>query len=177
MVVRVTSADEVYIEVVRVEKEFQAALDLWKKDADAINEFFSERLGAGQLELSADAAAEAEKEKYEAEVKAAEEEEREAPPAPDPQDLVVLASGSSSWVDKAIFTVGEALEARRPIFNFLLAPGPATQEAPAADEAAAAEEEQVLKGAGAGGEQALARLRAEAAQGLPEGFGCFRADT
>ena len=32
------------------------------------------------------------------------------------------------------------LKARRPIFNFLLAPGPATQEAPAADEAAAAEE-------------------------------------
>ncbi|CAE7302310.1 CPK1 [Symbiodinium natans] len=117
MVIQVTSADEVCSARAQaaegkpyVEKEFQAALDLWKKDTDAVSQFFVERLGAGQLALSADAAAEAEKEKHEAEVKAAEEEEREAPPAPDPADLVVLASGSWAWVDNAISTVVEALE-------------------------------------------------------------------
>lgn len=147
MVIRVTSAEEVCSARAQaaegkpfVEKEFQAASDLWKKDGDAVNEFFVERLGVEQLTVSADAAAEAEKEKHEDALKAAEEAEQEAPPAPDPADLVVLASGSWTWLDTAIPTVVEALEARRPVFNFLPAPGPAESAAVPADGTAAAEE-------------------------------------
>eukprot|EP00930_Biecheleria_cincta_P040740 TRINITY_DN27902_c0_g2_i1.p1 TRINITY_DN27902_c0_g2~~TRINITY_DN27902_c0_g2_i1.p1 ORF type:complete len:851 (-),score=245.49 TRINITY_DN27902_c0_g2_i1:71-2602(-) len=100
-----------------VEKEFQVAMERWKKDAEAFPGFF-EKMSTAVCRVSADSAAEAVQQKYEEAVKAAAEEEKDPPEAPDPADLLALATGSYAWVKDALMQGTACLEGRRPVFNF-----------------------------------------------------------
>lgn len=100
-----------------VEKEFQVAMERWKKDAEALPGFF-EKMSCGVCQVSADSAAEAEQQKYEEAVKEAEEKEEEPPAAPDPADLLALATGSWAWTEQVMMKATSCLEGRRPVYNF-----------------------------------------------------------
>eukprot|EP00931_Biecheleriopsis_adriatica_P103218 TRINITY_DN78085_c0_g1_i1.p1 TRINITY_DN78085_c0_g1~~TRINITY_DN78085_c0_g1_i1.p1 ORF type:complete len:860 (+),score=240.32 TRINITY_DN78085_c0_g1_i1:81-2582(+) len=147
-----------------VEKEHQVSLERWKKEGEALPEFFTARMALEPVTVSADVASEQAMAKHEAAVKAAEENEAEAPQAPEAADLVVLAAGSWAWLDHAAKAIVSSLESRRPVFNFMPSPASAIAaklEVPAEEDVSGAYDAAAAEAAAAAAAAAEAAKKAE----------------
>lgn len=173
MAVIISSSDEACLaraqasdEKPYVEREFQVAMERWKKDVEAFPDFF-EKMDAGVCQVSADSAAEAVQRKHEEAVKAAEEEEKDPPEAPDPADLLALATGSYAWVEDALMNSTACLEGRRPVFNFKPSPAAITAEIamkPQSEQVTGVDENAAAEAAAAAAAAKEAEKRAEKAR-------------